>query len=809
MASQVSPGITIKERDLSNAVVIGAQQINAAFASSFKKGPIGKVTSVSSQKELVNIFGKPSDANAEDWFVASEFLGYGGRLSVVRAATNVLNATSGTAGVLVRNETDWAAGAGTSEVYVAKTSGSWGNSLKVVLVDRGADQYVTFSSVPSGMAAGTDVAFSGGKLGEVLSWDTTTKTAAVILNDPTVRLTTSDTLASPELGVVATTSNLSGGTLYTAATGVATTGGSGTGLTVNTTVTVGSVLTFAAGSGGTLYVTANNVTTTGGTGTGLTVNIVAAAGSITGIVIANAGTGYTVGDTITIAGGGSNATFVVSTVKGAVSAVAVAAGGVGYLVNDTITISGTTGTSATFKVATVTDTNISITAVSDWYSNTNIPGTDLKLTAIGIRPGTSQYASDTGVSYDELHVVVIDIDGQVSGAKNTILERLTHLSKLTDGKSSEGAATYYKDVINSNSAYIFAGATVSGFTNPSSLGAGQTWDQTASASAVSGGKLNLSGLKVSDLKFGIDDYAYTNAEIGDAYDLFLDTETIKIDFILMGGSMTLETNSKSKASKVISIAASRKDCVAFVSAHKGNQIGTNGALTATQQRENTINFFNGLTSTSYAVFDSGYKYFYDRFNDKYRYLPCNGDIAGLCVSTSAALDDWYSPAGLNRGSLRNAVKLAYNPSKADRDELYQARINPIVSFPGSGVTLFGDKTALASPSAFDRINVRRLFLNLENRIESLAKQVLFEQNDEITRGSFTGAVNSYLNEVSARRGITDFLVVCDETNNTPDVIDRNEFVAEIFVKPTRSINYITLTFTATKSGVSFNEVVGR
>ena len=277
----------------------------------------------------------------------------------------------------------------------------------------------------------------------------------------------------------------------------------------------------------------------------------------------------------------------------------------------------------------------------------------------------------------------------------------------------------------------------------------------------------------------------------------------------MGGPMALESDTKIKANKVVALAAARKDCVAFVSPHKGNQIGTGGALTSLQQRDNTIAFFSTITSTSYAVFDSGYKYFYDRFTDKYRWLACNGDVAGLCVSTSAALDDWYSPAGVNRGSLRNAVKLAYNPNKADRDELYQNRINPIVSFPGQGITLFGDKTALASPSAFDRINVRRLFLNVEKRAGELAKQVLFEQNDETTRASFSSALNSYLNEVQSRRGLTDFLVVCDESNNTPDVIDRNEFVAEIYIKPTRSINFITITFTATKTGVSFSEVVGR
>ena len=216
-----------------------------------------------------------------------------------------------------------------------------------------------------------------------------------------------------------------------------------------------------------------------------------------------------------------------------------------------------------------------------------------------------------------------------------------------------------------------------------------------------------------------------------------------------------------------------------------------------------------MTSTSYAVFDSGYKYIYDRFNDVYRYIPTNGDIAGLCVATSVAQDDWFSPAGLTRGGIRNAVKLAYNPSKADRDELYQNRINPVVSISGSGITLFGDKTALASPSAFDRINVRRLFLNIEKRVEQLAKGVLFELNDELTRSNFGAAVNSYLNEVQARQGLTDFLVVCDTSNNTPDVIDRNEFVAELFLKPTRSINYVTVTFTATRTGISFAEVVGR
>ena len=278
----------------------------------------------------------------------------------------------------------------------------------------------------------------------------------------------------------------------------------------------------------------------------------------------------------------------------------------------------------------------------------------------------------------------------------------------------------------------------------------------------------------------------------------------------MGGSFGSETDTLSKAQKVTAIAAARKDAIAFVSPYKGNQIGSGGsALSSVQQRTNTLNFFTAVTSTSYAVLDSGYKYMYDRFNDKYRWVATNGDVAGLCVSTSSTVADWISPAGLSRGGLRNVVKLAYNPNKADRDELYQNRINPIVTFPGSGSVLFGDKTALASPSAFDRINVRRLFLNIEKRVEALGKGVLFEINDETTRSGFLATINSYLNEIVAKQGITDFLVVCDSTNNTADVVDRNEFVAELFIKPARSINYVTVTFTATRTGVSFAEVVGR
>ena len=799
MASQISPGVVLRERDLSNAVIVGTSSQTAAFASSFQKGPIGEVVKIQNQQDLLSVFGKPVDANAEDWFVASEYLGYGGQLAVVRAETGALNAVDSGAAVLVKNTADWEGGTGSSKKFVARGAGTLGNSLKVVVVDSGADQYVTFAATPAGVGVDDTLTFTGGATGKVLSWVPATKTAAVVLTNPGTKITTSDTLDIPDTGVGATTTTLVGGTGYTSATAAATTGGSGTGLTVDTVVGAGVPNAITLTSGGSAYATGAGIATTGGGGTGLTVDVVVAGGVVQTVAINTAGTGYTVGATVTIVGGGSNATFTVDAATGAVTAVTINAGGTGYLVGDTVTVSGGGGDS-TFDIASVTDTQIAISSVSDWYTNTEIAGTGLKLSAIGPRPGTSAFAADRSLSGDEVHVAVIDTTGDVSGASSTIVERLTYLSKLSDAKSTEGGNVYYKSIINSESGYVYHGSALA------TTVSGAVWN--AASGSVSGA-LAIGGAIETTLSAGTDDYAYTAGEISAAYDEFADSENTNVNFILMGGSLGNESDTKSKAQKVIAVAAGRRDAIAFVSPFRGNQIGTSGSLTARQQKDNTLGFFSGLTSTSFAVFDSGYKYIYDRFNDVYRYIPTNGDIAGLCVSTSSSLDDWFSPAGLSRGGIRNAVKLAYNPSKADRDELYQNRINPVVSISGSGITLFGDKTALASPSAFDRINVRRLFLNIEKRVENLAKGVLFELNDELTRSNFSSAVNSYLNEVQARQGLTDFLVVCDTSNNTPDVIDRNEFVAELFLKPTRSINYVTVTFTATRTGVSFAEVVGR
>ena len=740
MASQVSPGVVLRERDLTNTTIVGNSALTAAFASSFQKGPIGQITSVTSQKQFAGIFGTPNDSNAEDWLVANEFLGYGGQLAVVRAATGVLNSTSDGSGVLIKNDTDWVSGVGTSEVVAARSAGTWGNSVSVVAVDRGADQLLTLASAPATTTLGTAFTTTAGKAGRIYSWDAATSELAVILDNPASLIVPGDIFDEPGDGVAQT-------------------------------VTAGAYNGLGSQNG------THQGDVTGGTGSGLRLQVIIDVnGQVTSTTIVNGGTGYSTGDTVTVAAADL---------------------GTGATADLTVTVN------------TVSNDNIAISSVKDWYTNTEIGSTGLKLAAIGPRPGTSEYASSRGISYDEVHLAVIDTTGDISGAPNTVIERFTYLSKLSDGKSSEGSATYYKDIINLESQYIFHGAAFGNTIEPVSGGGGKVLG-VESSTLTTGDKFLLLANHSESLSGGTDDYSYTAGEVNEAYDLFQDTEETEVDFILMGGSFGSETDTLSKAQKVTAIAAARKDAIAFVSPYKGNQIGSGGsALSSVQQRTNTLNFFTAVTSTSYAVLDSGYKYMYDRFNDKYRWVATNGDVAGLCVSTSSTVADWISPAGLSRGGLRNVVKLAYNPNKADRDELYQNRINPIVTFPGSGSVLFGDKTALASPSAFDRINVRRLFLNIEKRVEALGKGVLFEINDETTRSGFLATINSYLNEIVAKQGITDFLVVCDSTNNTADVVDRNEFVAELFIKPARSINYVTVTFTATRTGVSFAEVVGR
>jgi len=401
-------------------------------------------------------------------------------------------------------------------------------------------------------------------------------------------------------------------------------------------------------------------------------------------------------------------------------------------------------------------------------------------------PGTSPYAQANGGSGDELHIVVVDEDGGISGTKGEVLEIFGAVSKGSDAKTPQGSTNYYPDVIYNSSNYIYWMDHNSSGSNWGSAVSGTTFTSVTTVSEVS-------------LQSGSDGSAATTAQKLSAYEKFADAETVDVGLIMAGNGDATHIDN------LITVAENRKDAVVFASPERSDVVGVANANT---QKDNVVGFFNGIRSSSYVVFDSGYKYQYDRYNDVYRYVPLNGDIAGLAARTDLVADSWFSPAGLNRGIVRGAVKLAFNPQKSHRDELYRARVNPVATFPGQGTVLFGDKTGLSAPSAFDRINVRRLFITLEKAIATASKFQLFEFNDEFTRANFRNIVEPFLREVQGRRGITDFLVVCDETNNTGEVIDRNEFVAEIFVKPARSINFITLQFIATRTGVSFDEVAG-
>ena len=454
------------------------------------------------------------------------------------------------------------------------------------------------------------------------------------------------------------------------------------------------------------------------------------------------------------------------------------------------------GSAKFVKNGTVSTENVD--SVVDWYDEQYaVPGL-IRWSAIGPRPGTSPDAASKGGSNDEMHFVVIDEDGGITGTSNTILEKVLYVSKAPNARTTEGEGNFFKTVIKNRSKYIY----VTAYEVTEAYAAAGQVDISDSATAAS--DFNLLGTKSYSFSEGKD---YQNYNVGNETQTYLnafsDTETMIIDYILCG-PCTL-----AKANSLINLANTRKDCITFVSPQRSDLIGSN-ASTAAAQTDNVVQFFEAISdSSSYAVFDNNYKYIYDRFNDVYRWIPTNADVAGLCVNTTEVSEPWYSPAGFNRGNLRNAIKIAYNPTKSQRDELYGKRVNPIVSFPGQGIVLFGDKTALRSPSAFDRINVRRLFLILERTIRDFSKGVLFELNDTTTRFAFQTQVNNYMRDVQARRGMTDFLVVADESNNTPDVIDRNEFIADIYIKPARSINFITLTFVATRTGVSFDEVIGR
>ena len=402
----------------------------------------------------------------------------------------------------------------------------------------------------------------------------------------------------------------------------------------------------------------------------------------------------------------------------------------------------------------------------------------------GVAPGTSDYVSDKNGSKDEMHIIVIDEDGKFTGTANTVLEKYAFVSKASDAINNDGSANYYKTIINTQSQYAWWLGHLPGGTN---------WGNTATGITFT----NLNAPQSYSLAAGADG-TIGNSEIVTSFGFFANPDVVDVSLLITGpGNSTVATS-------VISTAESRKDVLVFVSPTKASVVNNAGA-----EATSILSFRASLTSSSFAVIDSGYKYQYDKYNDVYRYVPLNGDIAGVCARTDLERDPWYSPGGLNRGIIKNVIKLAYNPTKAERDNLYVQGVNPVVTFQGEGTVLFGDKTMLAKPSAFDRINVRRLFIVLEKSIARAARSTMFEFNDQFTRAQFVNLVEPFLRDVQGRRGITDFRVVCDTTNNTAEVIDGNRFVGDIYIKPARSINFIQLNFVAVRTGVSFDEIVGR
>lgn len=466
----------------------------------------------------------------------------------------------------------------------------------------------------------------------------------------------------------------------------------------------------------------------------------------------------------------------------------------------------------------------------DWFDDQTVPlqggRVQLPWNTLANRPTTSEYARSRNSRFDEMHIVIFDDTGEVTGNAGTILEKSIGISKGKDAEFSVGTPSYWRKFLVNTSRYIFGGSEPTG-TVPTAFvdgtftpDPGGSWDrQVRNTKFVSCGNLQLilENGKNYDGGIDIEQTGALQVNVGDiaaGYDNFESDDETNVDFLLMGSAAYGEAEAQSLANKLVSIAEQRKDAMAFISPYRGSQItdSSSGAQITIESElitSNIISFYSTVASSSFVVFDTGYKYMYDRFADKFRYVPLNGDIAGCCARTDQIAFPWFSPAGTTRGAILNGSRLAYNPTQIQRDRLYSARINPVIfSNDVGGITLFGDKTGLANSSSFDRINVRRLFIYIEDAISAAANDQLFEFNDEVTRTNFVNIVEPFLRDVKSKRGITDFLVVCDETNNTPAVVDRNEFVADIFVKPTRSINFIGLTFVATRSGVSFEEIVG-
>lgn len=727
---QLSPGVLVREVDLTVGRADNVLDNIGAIAGPFALGPVEDAIDITTENELLKVFGKPisSDSQYEYWMSASSFLSYGGVLKVARVDGNNLvnsNAIRNAAGVStageptlkIKNFDDYEANYAddiANYIFAAKNPGSWSNNLKVCVIDDKADQILTVG------AGFTDLA--------------------------TVGMGVTTTLTNVPSAGIGTTSLFSG---Y-----------------------LKGIITGIGAS--TVDVKINSIVSTAGV-----------------------------------------ETDVIYAAKSQLQSFKAATGG-GNLVVKLIDSAGLEEASATINTGT--------NPILDWYDQQilSLTNTSIYWNSIAPKPRTSQYAANRNGKSDEIHVVIVDDLGTVTGIQGNLLEKHIGLSKASDAISAINSPQkiWWKNYLAVYSDYVYVGDNPSDelnvnepvvatgfstafteFTNTQGLWNKDVQDKTYSA--LGNVTYSLSGGK--DYDGAVGGMTATLGGLFTAYNLFSNKDEIEVDYLIMGPGLGNKFESQAKANHLISIANGRKDCVAVISPHRADVVDITNSDT---QTDNIIEFFSPLSSSSYVVFDAGYKYTYDRFNNKFRYLPCNPDVAGLMVRTSIVAYPWFSPAGQQRGILNNAIKLAYNPNKAQRDQLYPQRINAIVNQPGIGILLFGDKTALGYASAFDRINVRRLFLTVEQALQRSAQAQLFELNDEITRANFRNIVEPYLRDVQAKRGLYGFLVVCDASNNTPDVIDNNEFRADIFLKPAKSINYVTLTFVATRTGVSFDEVAG-
>lgn len=815
---QLSPGVLIREVDLTVGRVDNVLDNIGAIAGPFAIGPVDEPIDITTEQQLINVFGKPfsTDAQYEYWMSASSYLSYGGVLKVVRTDGNTLvnaNAirnssgvsTTGEPSLKIKNFDDYEANFAddvANYIFAAKNPGSWANNLKVCVIDDKADQIIGINTANlSGIGATVGYGVTVDISGTTILQNGTPTTFNGFLKGIITGVNTTSSGTNPSTIDVKITSRVSSAfTSYNTVT--------------NRIVSIG-----ASDGATTLYISGGDLTQILNTQNKFSITGVATNASIAGVgstsITISAGLGVTVvsgtaiqfTNSVSIA---STETPITYAQKSETSSIVV--GKTLYFRNDNGAIVGS-------------QTGQSVVTVKDWYDEQTLSLTNTSIfwRSIAPKPGTSQYAIERNSKNDEIHVVVIDDTGSVTGIQGNLLEKHIGLSKGSDAISAVNSPqrNWWKDYIGLYSNYLYVGDNPSDNTNTNEIvvqtgfaglgtfagisttgGSWNTETQGKTFSALGNVSYNLSGGK---------DYSTSGsmvATLGDlltSYNLFSNRDEIAVDYLIMGPGLGNKFESQAKANNLISIANQRKDCVAVISPHRSDVVDVTNSNT---QTDNIIEFFSPLSSTSYAVFDSGYKYTYDRFNNKFRYIPCNADIAGLMVRTSIFAYPWFSPAGQQRGILNNAIKLAYNPNKAQRDQLYPLRVNSIVNQPGIGILLFGDKTALGYASAFDRINVRRLFLTVEQALERLAQAQLFELNDEITRANFVNVVEPYLRDVQAKRGLYGFLVKCDETNNTPDIIDNNEFRADIFLKPAKSINYVTLTFVATRTGVSFEEVAG-